>query len=75
MDTKTVPYQSGALSLFFGGGGVGVGGRGEGVNSLVVFSTHFNPNNPVLISLQISLLFMSTPAIKIRDNGNEVASD
>ena len=28
-----------------------------GVNCLVVFSTHFNPNNFFLILLQISLLF------------------
>ena len=36
---QTVPYQPGAL--FFVGGW---GGGGE-VNCLVVFPTHFNPNN------------------------------
>ena len=34
------------------------------VNCLVVFSTHFNPNNSFLILLQISLLFMFTPALR-----------
>ena len=31
---------------------------------LVVFPTHFNPNNSLLISLQISLLFMCTLALR-----------
>ena len=30
-------------------------------NSLVVFPTHFNPNNSLLILLQISFLFMCNP--------------
>ena len=34
-----------------------------GLNCLVVFPTHLNPNNFLLISLQISLLFMFTPAL------------
>ena len=35
-----------------------------GVNCLVVFPTHFNPNNSLLILLQISpLLFMCIPAL------------
>ena len=33
------------------------------VNCLVVFPTHFNRNNSLLIILQISLLFMYTPAL------------
>ena len=37
----------------------------EGVNSLVVFPTHFNPNNFLLMLLQISLLFMFNPALTI----------
>ena len=55
MDTKQSPTSWG--SLFFGGGGRGV------VNCLVVFPTHFNPNNSLSILLQISLLFMWTPAL------------
>ena len=35
------------------------------VNCLVVFPTHFNPNNSPLISLQISLLFLFTPALRV----------
>ena len=50
---QTVPYQPGAL-FFWGGGG------GWGVNCLVVFPTHFNPNNSLLISLQIPMN-MATP--------------
>ena len=42
---QAVPYQPGAL-LFLGGGG-------GGINCLVVFPTHFNPNNFLLILLQI----------------------
>ena len=34
-----------------------------GVNCLVVFPTHLNPNNFLFISLQISRLFMFTPAL------------
>ena len=34
------------------------------VNCLVVFPTHFNPKNSLLILLQISLFFMFTPALK-----------
>ena len=34
-----------------------------GVNCLVVFPTHLNPNNFLLILLQISHLFMFTPAL------------
>ena len=41
--------------VFFGGG--------KRVNCLVVFSTHFNPNNSLLILLQISVLFMCTPPL------------
>ena len=33
------------------------------VNCLVVFPTHFSPNNSLIILLQISLLFMCTPAL------------
>ena len=52
MNTKTVPYQPG--SLFWG------------VNCLVVFPTHFNPDNFLLIVLlQISLLFRCTPAFNV----------
>ena len=64
---QTVPYQPGAL--FLGGGG-----GGGGVNCLVVFPTHFNPNNSLLILLQISLLFMCSPALmgtcKLNAGGN-----
>ena len=49
--------------LFFGGWGVGK------VNCLVVFPTHFNPNNPLLILLQISLLFMFTPTWRWAKDG------
>ena len=35
----------------------------EGVYCLVVFQTYFNPNNSLLIILQISLLFGFTPAL------------
>ena len=49
---QTVPYQPGAL---FGG-----------VYCLVVFPIHFNPNNSLLILLQISLIFMCTPALNNR---------
>ena len=35
----------------------------EGVYCLVVFQTSFNPNNSLLIILQISLLFRFTPAL------------
>ena len=45
MDTKQSPTNLG-LSFFFGGGG-------GGINCLVVFPTHFNPNNFLLILLQI----------------------
>ena len=38
------------------------------VNDLVVFPTHFNPNNSLLILLQISLLFMCTIALKVLPN-------
>ena len=34
------------------------------VNCLVVFPTHFNQNNSLLIILQISLLFMCIPALR-----------
>ena len=33
------------------------------VHCLVLFPTHFNPNNSPLILLQISLLFTNTPAL------------
>ena len=46
MDTKQSPTN---LRLSFGR-----------INCLVVFPTHFNPNNSLLISLQISLLFWVT---------------
>ena len=49
MVTKQSPTNLG-LSFIFGGG----------VNCLVVFPTHFNPNNSLLILLQISLLFTCT---------------
>ena len=49
--------------FFFGGGVVGV-------NSLVVFPAHFNRNNSLLILLQISLLFMCTPALRSSCNPN-----
>ena len=50
MDTKQSPTNLG-LSL-------------GGVNCLVVFPTHLNPNNFLLILLQISLL-LSVPCLKI----------
>ena len=37
----------------------------EGVYCLVVFQTYFNPNNSLLIILQISLLFGFTPALTL----------
>ena len=49
MDTKQSPTN---LGLSFGV-----------VNCLVVFPTHFNLTNSLLTSLQISLLFMCTPAL------------
>ena len=52
---QTVPYEPGA---FFGGG----------VYCLVVFQTYFNPNNSLLIILQISLLFGFTPALSVNRN-------
>ena len=52
-DTKQSPTNVG-LSFSFGGGVL---------NCLVVFPTHFNPNNSLKILLQISLLFMCTPAL------------
>ena len=54
MDTKQSPTN---LGLSFGV-----------VNCLVVFPTHFNPNNSLLILLQISLLFMCTIALKVLPN-------
>ena len=47
---QTVPYQPGALIWV--------------VNCLVVFPTHLNPNNSLLIILQIPLLFTCAPALK-----------
>ena len=38
-----------------------------GVNCLVVFPIHFKPNNSLLISLQISLLFRCTPALTSKE--------
>ena len=35
------------------------------VNRVIVFPAHFNPNNSLLILLQISLLFMCTPALTV----------
>ena len=59
MDTKQFPANLASGNLFFffflGGGG--------GVNCLVVFPTHFNPDNSLLIFLQISLLFMCINAL------------
>ena len=49
MDTKAVPYQPGAPYW--------------GINCLVVFPTHYNPDNSLLILLQISLLFICTLAL------------
>ena len=46
---QTVPYN---LGLSFGE-----------VKCLVVFPTRFNPNNSLLMILQISLLFTCTPAL------------
>ena len=50
--TPNSPYQPGALLW------------GRGINCLVVFPTHFNPRNSLLILLQISLVFMCNPALK-----------
>ena len=50
MDTKQSPSN---LGLSFGV-----------INCLVVFPTHFNPNNFLLIILQILLLFTCTPALR-----------
>ena len=47
---QTVPYQPGPL--FWGG------------QLSEVFSTHFNPNNSLLILLQNSLLFMFAPTFR-----------
>ena len=55
MDTKQSPTN---LGLSFGG-----------VNCLVVFPTH-NPNSSLLTLLQISLLFMCTPALTFQ-GGNQ----
>ena len=52
MGTKQSPANVG-LSFSFGGG----------VYCLVMFPTHFNPNNSLKILFQISLLFMCTPAL------------
>ena len=49
MDIKQSPTN---LGLSFGA-----------VICLEVFPAHFNPNNYLLILLQISLLFMFTPAL------------
>ena len=51
MDTNQCPTN---LGLSFGG-----------LNCLVVFPTHFNPSNSLLILLQISLLFMCTPVLSM----------
>ena len=51
MDTNQCPTN---LGLSFGG-----------LNCLVVFPTHFNPSTSLLILLQISLLFMCTPALSM----------
>ena len=51
MDTKQSPTN---LGLSFGV-----------VNCLVVFPTHFNPSNFLLILLQILLLFMCPTCLKI----------
>ena len=48
---QTVPYQAGALFW--------------GLNCLVGFPTHFNPNNSLSILLQISPPFMFTPALSM----------
>ena len=60
MDTKQSPTNLEFYYYFFFGGGVG----GGGVNYLIVFPTHFNPNNSLLKLLQISLLFMFTFALR-----------
>ena len=54
-DTKQSPTN---LGLFL-----------EGVYCLVVFQTSFNPNNSLLIILQISLLFRFTPALSVMKIG------
>ena len=48
---QTAPYQVGALFW--------------GLNCLVGFPTHFNPNNSLSILLQISPPFMFTPALSM----------
>ena len=64
MDTKQSPTNLGlSISFFFFGGGGGGGWGGEG---LVLFPTHFNPINSLLILLQISFLFMWTLALSGR---------
>ena len=55
-DTKQSPTN---LGLFL-----------EGVYCLVVFQTYFNPNNSLLIILQISLLFGFTTRLKAGVNMN-----
>ena len=44
------------------------------VNCLVMFPTHFNPNNSLLLILQISLLSTCTPALIVLNvkHGNQV---
>ena len=44
----------------------------EGVYCLVVFQTYFNPNNSLLIILQISLLFGFTPALTDPESDFEI---
>ena len=58
-DTKQSPINLGLFS--------------EGVNCLVVFPTHFNPNIFFLMLLQISLLLMFIPALRVFLAGNTVA--
>ena len=60
MDIKQSPTN---LGLSFGG---------RGVNCLVVFPTQFSPNNSLLILLQISLIFMCTPALRPYLHGERV---
>ena len=63
MDTKQSLQTWGSHFFFFLGGGRGGGGAWK------CFPTHFNPNNSLLISLQISLPFMGTPALReVRNN-------
>ena len=54
----------GHITQEWGGGGVG----NQLSDGLVVFPTHFNPENFLLILLQISLLFRCTPRLKWFDN-------